>query len=291
MRITWAGLRRRLNWGRLGGLSVLAARTVRTRSPAVLILSLPRSGSSWVGDTLGHAADAMYLREPLTQSGLLTRGEWVFEADPSGLPSRYWETADAAFAGVPRFGAQIAPIPGQWAFGDRPRRRVVVKEVRCLTNLALVARYGPRVVFLVRHPAAVALSYRRLGWGRLEEAAEWRLHGERQARAQRLVLDGLAGQGEHRVVVYEDLCADPREEFRRLFAFAGLTWDAGVERLVEQTTSGAVGDDDRDPYGVHRSSGRMIESWRGRAEPGLIQALREGYASVDVPWYREDADW
>jgi len=55
-------------WARWGFISKLLALMLRPRQPSTLVLSLPRSGSSWVGETLGSALNALYLREPVTQS-------------------------------------------------------------------------------------------------------------------------------------------------------------------------------------------------------------------------------
>jgi hypothetical protein len=35
-----------------------------TEKPTILVLSLPRSGSSWVGDVLSSASNVRYLRAP-----------------------------------------------------------------------------------------------------------------------------------------------------------------------------------------------------------------------------------
>ena len=55
-------------WARSKTLSQLLINFIRPRQPTVLVLSLPRSGSSWAGEALGCAIDALYLREPVTQS-------------------------------------------------------------------------------------------------------------------------------------------------------------------------------------------------------------------------------
>ena len=52
----------------LAGELIAAAAPVR--QPPVLLTSLPRSGSSWIGRILGSADEALYLREPLTQAYL-----------------------------------------------------------------------------------------------------------------------------------------------------------------------------------------------------------------------------
>ena len=59
-----------VNWARWGPVSSFLARKFKTAAPPILVFSLPRSGSSWVGEILGSASNALYLREPMTQSNL-----------------------------------------------------------------------------------------------------------------------------------------------------------------------------------------------------------------------------
>ena len=47
--------------------SRLLGRLFPFRKPAILLLSYPRSGSSWAGKVLGLSPDVAYLREPINQ--------------------------------------------------------------------------------------------------------------------------------------------------------------------------------------------------------------------------------
>src|SRR4051812_45313414 len=87
----------------------------RATAPPVLVLSMPRSGSSWVGSVLGAAADAAYLREPLTEIHARRRGgASFFEVDPAAPPDGYRRAGAVAFAGVPRFSAAVVAHREQW---------------------------------------------------------------------------------------------------------------------------------------------------------------------------------
>ena len=70
----------------------VAAAIAAHRAPLrpILVLSMPRSGSSWVGATLGDAKNAAYLREPLTHNWARMRHQpAVIEVDPSSPPDSY----------------------------------------------------------------------------------------------------------------------------------------------------------------------------------------------------------
>lgn len=281
-------------WARYGRISQLIARLLPTRPPAVLVLSLGRSGSTWLGSTLGQAADALYLHEPLTQSLLATGGqETNFEIDPANPPRPYRDWAAAAFAGLPALPApaksptRIVRFAEQWRLSERRRRRLVIKEVNPFACAWLVQRYRPKVIYLVRHPAAVALSNGRLGF--LNGQNIWQRQGEHQGRAHRHVLNALSAGGyDYRVMVYEELCTDPLGHFRSLFSFAGLHWDEAAEQRVQANSAG--GDKDN-PWSVARNSEAMIHSWRAEIESHDLLALQQAFAGYNLPWYTQAEDW
>lgn len=263
-------------------------RLLRPRQPAVLVLSLPRSGSSWVGEALGCAVDALYLREPVTQSDRLFYDlGTVFAIDSPDLDARYQSPADKAYAGWPDFERSIVRFPEQWALKQRRSRRVVIKEVNLLACGWYVQRYAPRIVLLVRHPAAVALSWQRKGWLGAD-AGSWAKNGEVQGRALREALDVLQEYAAQRIVLYEDLCVDPIRLFKPLFDFAGLTWEARAEQFVAERS---CQDDVSNAWDTSRNSQEMIHGWRKDGVQSHVTALYRTFSEFNLPWYREDRDW
>jgi hypothetical protein len=257
-------------------VSRLIAKGIRTRRPSVLVLSLPRSGSSWVGDMLGGAPDALYLREPMTQGDPAVTSRVVFNPDENpDVEPIFRRLSDRAFLGWPDFGEKVVRAPGQWALRGRRGRRVVIKDVNPLACHWFLDRYRPRVVFLVRHPAAVAVSSQRQGWLG-PTTADWAVRGRDDARILRTAWEALEGYPDHTTVRYEALCTDPLREFQRLYEFAGLTWTGGVAHLVAEYA---------------RDSARKIDEWRGLASPAAVEALRRGYEGVDLPWFGADDPW
>jgi len=277
-----------VSWVRHAPWSKWLTQFLKTRQPAVLLLSLPRSGSSWAGEALGCAADALYLREPVTQSDHLFHDlGTVFPIDRPDLDSRYEQSARKAYAGWPDFDPSIVRFPEAWALTRRLSQRVVIKEVNPLACGWHIERYAPRVVLLVRHPAAVALSWQRKGWLSPDEDS-WARNGEVQGRALRTALDALARHDEHRVVTYEDLCAHPIDGFQALYGFGGLTWEGRAERFISDRTRRT---DDGNPWDTSRNSQEMIEAWRMQAVRSHVRALRERFAEFNLPWYQQPRDW
>jgi hypothetical protein len=269
-------------------MSWLLARIIRPLEPPLLILAVPRSGSSWVGGTLGLARNAMYLREPITQMRL-ARGakETLVEVDAAAPADEYRQPAELAFAGLPAFPPLSVKAPDQWRLAERRKRRLVIKEVNPLACAYLVGRFRPRLIFLVRHPAGVALSFCRQGWWS-PDSMTWEEMGARQGAMLRAALDVLEHYGDCRVVRYEDLCLDPLARFRDLFAFAELAWGDDIVAHIRNETSGG---DRADPYSTSRLSCSMPRAWSCAIAPDALQQLRRGYAAHRVVWYDAEEDW
>lgn len=277
-----------VSWVRHAPWTKWLTRVLRTRQPALMLLSLPRSGSSWTGEALGCASDALYLREPVTQSDPLFESlGTLFAIDGPAVNARYERPAGKAFAGWPDFDPGIVRFPDQWALHRRRSRRVVIKEVNPFACGWHIEHYAPRLVLLVRHPAAVALSWQRKGWLRAD-AGSWAANGELQGRALRSALDALTRYEAHRVVLYEDLCAHPISSFTALYRFAGLTWDARAEAFITDRTHN---DDAGNTWDTSRNSQQMIDAWRTQAVPSHVRALHQAFSVFGLPWYRDHQTW
>lgn len=273
-----------------------AAPAAAIQTPGILIISLPRSGSSWVGSILGAAGNAIYLREPLNQSYLAAGGEGtVFAVDDATLPAGYAAAASAAFQAQPAFDPGIAPHPRQWTRRNRRRGRVVVKEVNPFICDWLARLYRPRIVLLLRHPAAIAQSYRRMGWdlsyaplGIDPHEPFWTRHGDFQARTLRHVLGFSQRYDDISIVHYEDICADPIARFRDLFDHCRLDWSTEIERRIRRQSSS---NDDPSSYATSRISQRTADAWRRTLSAAELAEVRRGYMRQPLPWYQAESHW
>lgn len=285
-------------WGRLGRISDALAQRIEMAGPPILLLSLPRSGSSWVGQVLSAAENVLYLREPISEARR-AHGEryTLVDVDPAAPSSLVKRVSDQAFSGLPVFPRGVIADARQWQIGQRRHKRVIIKEVNPLACAFWLQRYRPLVCFLIRHPAAVALSYRTLGWldnpdVQLEQndptKTVWEKVGMRQGSIHHTVLHSLRDYPDSMIVSYEALCDAPMETFQMLFAFAGLTWNAHIEQTVQNHSTGG----DRSlPYNTHRDSRALASSWKGRLDQEELDDLRRGYARFELPWYTTAQDW
>jgi hypothetical protein len=169
----------------------------------VLIAGVPRSGTTWVGEALGHTVGSVYVNEPDGDHDPFAyrarRGQLVAPVVAPGDTAPDYESLwKGAFAGGRYAGtrrdrwarALYARIPvaqrwEAWLGGResarlrlvsalaRPRvaapeaRHVVVKSVRAELSLEwIVDRFRPRVVVVERHPLNVLASWIELDFVR-----------------------------------------------------------------------------------------------------------------------------
>jgi hypothetical protein len=265
---------------------------------------------------LGSAANALFLSEPIAQSdlALAESKDIATHFDPADPPRLYKSFADRAFCGLPIFPPWlVVKKPNQWSLLERRYRRLVIKEVKPLACGWLLKRYNPRVIFIVRHPVAVALSYLNLGWadiniekaplagralintslGRWQQHLKsisdfWEQHGIMQGALLRNIFDSLINYPDYRIVLYEELCADPIRIFPDLFNFAGLKWDREIENLIMERSSGG---DRQNPYSTSRDSRSMVNAWKGKVSNEEVNRLQAAYREFDLPWYQSQGDW
>jgi hypothetical protein len=231
----------------------------------------------------------MYLREPVNQSYQKHgRADSVVEVTPGHMPGLYQSAAEKAFAAIPDFDRGVVQHHAQWSLLQRQRRRLVIKEVNPLACGWYLQCFRPRVIFVVRHPAGVALSHRALKWGDTVDEHYWQDHGRYQGETLRAAFDALQDYPEVVITVFEKLCADPVAGFRHLYRFAGLDWDRHVEAWITQHSSAG---ERADAYGTQRNSVEVAQAWKSEITPEALAELRRAYQAFALPWYDSIQDW
>lgn len=301
-------------WKKIGQMALYL--DLNTERQPILIVSLPRSGSSWIGDILSSASNVRYLREPITQSRL-NFGNYqatLIGVDPQN-PSKDYETfANMAFRGYPTFRGEIVSGYRRDWFSQKEENRVIIKEVNILALEFFIKKYNPYVVFVVRHPAAVALSFSRLGWfkensffcfcdrltvqqtnlvqqqlKRQISPNRWEQYGALQGASLNIALTALVKHCNYKIVFYEDLCLDPISGFQHIFSHTGLQWNKEVKENIDYKSFSSP--QYKDPYSTVRYSSKMVRSWRQEITPEILDAIKTGFFSFPVPFYTSDREW
>jgi hypothetical protein len=229
---------------------------------AIFVAGSGRSGTTWLAELMNHRNEFHYVFEPF-HSG---EADGKNPMEP-GLPIcrvfRYHQylrpdTSDPRFL-TPAAAVLAGKARSRWTERFNQRliaRRRIVKDVHA--NLILkwlsVNFPGMPIVFVLRHPCAVAASRKNLSWD-----VRWELVQSQVLSQAGLVEDFMAPFLRHfvsattymekqvllwcldnyvplkqfsrdqiHVVFYENLIANPSEEVPRLFAFLGGSMDASV---------------------------------------------------------------
>jgi len=225
----------------------------------ILLVGLPRSGTSWAGSVLGRSPSLEYLREPITQAWL-EAGNRTPIVDPN-KDEAYRHLAESNLAGA----------------GSRR----LIKEVNPLLVAYVLDELQLQVVLLQRHPCAVALSYHERGWTRVNVTDRfgvatsgdfWRDHGAYQALLLSPAVAVLEGRGS--MVWYEDLAGSPEAAFARLAGELGLEWNEDSATFLRSTL---VDDHRSDPYAVTRDAVEIRDRWRSVMGAEQQQAVLAGF--------------
>ncbi len=267
----------------------------------IVMVSYPRSGSSWIGKVLSHSPRTTYLREPITQPYLRVYGGEHALVDPKkDLHAALFQKILYDLA----LNAKVFDLAGKISSGistdqNSATQTLLVKEVNPYAAHLIKARSNLRTVFLLRHPAAVALSFSELGWLKSPDTQtpipgktndnEWSMFGYAYGTATQRAISTLSRHKHSHIVFYERLARNPYEEFLTLFDTLKLDTPDNFDSLIAQYCY-------RDAplhsgYHTRRNSAATAEKWRSKLGAKAISELREGYFSTKCEWYRDESDW
>jgi hypothetical protein len=236
---------------------------------------------------LSYSPDLAYLREPVCLPFMhYFGGEAVFDPARDEQTCRWYkQMADRAFAGIPpRPGHDIVDNIVEFTGPKRSDKSLLIKEVNPLAAELFVERYAPKMVLLLRHPAAIAESFHRLGW----LSGDWEEFGYLYGAHLTQALE-VCTRGSHMVVHFEEFAVRPRQSFANLYTSVGVQPPKDFDAVMDTYCAREQSSDN--PYDVRRSSVDQTHKWRVNLAPNAIEALRTGYLRTDLPHYRDDADW
>ena len=253
---------------------------------ALALTSSPRSGSTWLAETLTTIPQSCFLFEPLHLG-------WVPEARAAGFSWRTWVPTDTQWPAGEHFLRRV--FEGR-VFNDRSLerlnpdearkvRRLIVKFVRANRLLPWLCRTFPlpAPILLIRHPCAVVASQLKAGkWNHVStvddpgyvhefpafQTALTQLNSLEDRLAAQWALDQLPPLLEEQprpwqTVTYEELNTDTAETLARIFR----TWDIEVD--IDQ----AVSNSRRPSRSVSPSGLSGMAGWQDQLSAGQIDRI------------------
>lgn len=237
-----------------------------TFNQKIVVISFPRSGSSWVGSILGSADNAQYLREPVTTSYMLAKPKRISVFTPEKCDNwpMYKHYIKQAFSGDSYRLNGIYKYPHQWlattkSVADKSISSLVFKEV----NPLIIQQYqnqASHLLYLVRHPYSVAKSYSALNWNATnlftKRFSDAEIETIQQANPELFQsnfwhqMGFLLGWIEARTkqqlnsksitIRYEDICQDPITEFKQIFNRVNLLFNQRMHDIITETISNSA---------------------------------------------------
>lgn len=258
----------------------------------VLLAGSGRSGTTWLADVINHDNAYRFIGEPFTREHVkavkhFARLQYI-RRDDSG--DEYFEAVRTILEGR---------IRSPWA--DNANRRTIarkrlVKDDRCTLMLAwMIRRFaGMPVVFIRRHPLAVAYSRLRSHWrvrkpevyfdqpnlmaDHLEPFRELMAapRSEFQGHVIDWCIENLVPQSQLRAqdacfVDYETLVSDRESEFKRVFTYIGKPFDPrAIKRSKRLSMTTFLGRD-----GAKRKASRDVRPWHEVMSADEIRGAKE----------------
>lgn len=306
----------------------------------ILVTGAPRSGTTWVGKMISASPRVGYIPEPLNYNwgkrlhpGMCTAPvkhwfHYICEHNAQAFIEPLRDTLEFRYdlaAGL-RNIRSLRDIK-KVAWGERTFRQYRSKNAHPLVKdpFAIVSAewlektFGMQVVVLVRHPAGLVSSIKRLNWSfpfshftRQPLLMRDHLHPyteqlESYARKPTDFIDQgiLQWNLVHKVIVeyrnqhedwiflrHEDVARQPVAGFRHVFQLLDLRFSSRVRSVVQEHTSSANPTEvpPERAFSTRRDSRATVWQWRERLTESEIERIRDGTRDLAREFY-SDEDW
>jgi hypothetical protein len=277
----------------------LVTRNFPFRQPTILLLSFPRSGSSWVGEILSYSPNLTYMFEPITRPYQKFQSGYAMAdlGDPE-IFRNYLQYSHEAFQGWPPKQLHYTECLNKFSILGRKQRQLLIKEVNPRAAALYCKNFHPKILFLVRHPAAVALSFWERGW---LESPDVRLYAsdfignewEKFGYAYGVAMETALGIIEkfscpYKIIIYEELARNPFVEFQAIFNYLHVDIPQNYNHIIDEYCfSGAT----TQGYVTRRVSIDMIAKWKNKLSPESIVDLQRGFLQSGFDYYTSDDEW
>jgi Sulfotransferase family len=318
--------------------------TARSQSRPLLLVGIPRSGTTWTMQVLGADPNLNPLLEPDSE-GTSAPAIWGkkdagrFPAlQPGDHDERYRGLWSWILDGAPRslrlrVAAQILrPVqpPGRTRFlqgrrvpfmtiagaianhprsgtrSELPNHRLLVKSVHAPLAIEWIAEeFDVDVLVLLRHPGNVLSSWLTLNLNEqfvhLEENPAvrtrllnpWGVAVPGPDPLERMIftigvlstaLEAAASRNPRWLIrTHEQLCNDPGEEFKNLYADLGLTWSKAVEGFL------AGNDRPGEGFRTQRVAAELPDNWKRRLTSHQVAVMQRVLSQFPLrTWTPED---
>lgn len=270
------------------------------------ITGMHRSGTTWVGQMVDRALPGCVIHEPMNaHAGLKGVEKWYYgPADKSQVTSLIGEmiqgrrsfrrrrSKDGVLKNLARtIGGSRYERDLSAALGSGNSTLLLKDPFLIRVGSVLAEAFDARGVILVRHPAALINSLKRMGWTLPDldglkpgpALAEPNLQfafdvGRFWSTLYAEVLIQLTTTPDHlRLVRHEDMCVEPIQIGEEIMGHLGIQANENAQEFLRVSTSGNAGEmSGNQLHNMHRDARKLVSSWRDSLTPAEIEAVREG---------------
>jgi len=269
------------------------------KQPSILIVSYPRSGSSWVGAILAKSKNLAYMFEPVTRPyQKYQAGYAMADLRDQTIYHKYLAYSREAFIGMPPKHLDSSENIRDFSLFGRKQKQLLIKEVNPRATRLYCEEFNPKILLLLRHPAAVALSFLQRGW--LEspdvqldtddlEGTAWEKFGFSYGQAMREALNVIKFLAtEYKIIFYEELADDPQTGFSKIFEYLDVELPNNYDKVIDEfcfSGTATLG------YQTRRVSKKMITKWKDELTPEIVSQIKKGYLLSGLNFYQSHSDW
>lgn len=269
--------------------NTLLARFFPFDVPTILLYGFPRSGTSWVARVLSHSSQLAYMREPITQT-FIQKYDYnppFFQSKNKRINKNFIIITKQTMKGIPPIGDVIISKLDFYPF-TRKNKKMLIKEVITEAIEYLVENYPLKIIVLLRHPAAIADSYMRMGWLERDESEEF---GFKYGTKIYRILEAIKASDKvsHKIVFYESIAANPRENFKKLFHYLEVDIPDNYNALIEKYCKNK--NHKSHPYKTQRNSEEQIEKWKQNLDDTTTEAIKRGFFKSNLQYYKNEKYW
>lgn len=303
-----------------------------TSNKPILVTGAPRSGTTWVGRIIGHAPFIRYVHEPFNISNRpcycgIKFDYWFHYLSPENTQYFHSHLKHTIFPAFSRAGLVNSITQASQSKRIRPLvaylqsylfYRVVVKDpIAVFSAKTLADLFDMNILIVIRHPAAVVSSYKRLNWGQSfshflkqselmeDHLAPFRAEIEDFARNNHDIVDQAAllwklihsmiiryreTQPDWVVVRYEDLASDPIDVYRKMFSQLNLPFSGSMPRMIQAYDLDTRPTDTTRPYAIKQHRDQVVSEWKQHLTAAEIKRIRARVEDVSSVFFI-DREW
>ena len=259
----------------------------------IFLAGSARSGTTWVGQVIHYRRGFYFVYEPFWAAKIPECGHFRDRQylRPDDCDGRYLLPAKAILG-----GQIVTPWVDRLVTAEKSPR-ILVKDIRANLFLKWIKTQFPEtlVVFLLRHPCAVALSRSKVHWKSTAGLDFYLAQQDLMADFLSPFADILSRAGELtpfenfllqwcvetyvplkqfgldalHVCFYEHLCSNPDEAFRALFGFLDEPFSLDVIRAVKKPSSVCRSES------AIMTGGDLVTQWRGELSGEQVERAME----------------